>query len=257
MTLHRPICIALSIAMLAACQSSETPTAVDATAAAAPAEPAPAAAAAPADMPVQEPAPDEVDFSVVPDFAWTLPDDAARVLGSANVYLAGKTEQPEDHGLGTLPPSIDMANAATIRFDVIEGLVGCAGEAPAYPADGGQCAATSSDVSASNGYSASKSGNRTMYLVGVFPVAPDAATAVEAYVAPESDGEARIAPLANQVFLIGDGKTADGALQSFVKPDGATTLYLGFADAYGFQGEPSTYSDNQGHLRYSYTLDPK
>ena len=257
MSLHRSLCLAVSIALLAACQPAEPPPAPEASDAQADADAAAATAPAAEGMPVQEPSPDEIDFSLVPDFAWTLGDDAARVLGTASIYLAGKTELPEDHGLGTLPPSIDMAQATTIRFDVVEGLVGCAGDAPAYGPDGGQCAATSTDVSASNGYSASKASNRTMYLVGVFPVAPDAAKEVEAYVAPETDTETRVAPNANQVFLIGDGKTADGSLQTFVKHEGATTLYLGFADAYAFQGEPSTYTDNQGHLRYSYTLDPK
>ncbi len=254
MTLHRPICIALTLAMLAACQRDEQP-AVSETPPEAAAEPV--AEVVPEDVPVQEPSPSE-DYSAVPDFAWTLPDDAARVLGTANIYLAGQTAAPVgEPPRGTLPPAIDLGSAATIQFPVIEGGLSCAAGPPTDGPDGAQCVSESSDIEATNGFSASRSSNRTLYLVGVFPVAPDPEKEVEAGVAPETDTELRITPKANQVFLIGDGKTADGQLQTFVKPEGATTLYLGFADGSGFQGGPYAYEDNYGHLRYTFELDPK
>ena len=253
MSVHRSVCIAVAVGLLAACQRAPEPVAATETAD----QPATSAAVTTDDVPVQEPSPGE-DYSLVPDFAWTLPDDAARVTGTANIYLAGqKVDPPEDSGLGVLPSAIDMSAATTIQFPVIEGGLSCAGGPPADGPDGAQCVSSSSDINPANGFSGSKSSNRTLFLVGVFPVAPNPEVTVESRVEPETDTELRVAPLANQVFLIGDGKTADGQLQTFVKPEGATTLFLGFADGYSFSGDPGAYDDNNGHLRYSYTLDPK
>lgn len=253
MTVYRSMPLIVAMLALSACQSPDAPVATDAGG-----DAAPAADVAAVDVPVQEPAPDATDRDAVPDFAWTLPADAARVPGNANIYLAGQKVDPvDDPGQGVLPSAIDMTTAATIQFPVIEGAVSCAGGVPTDGADGGQCVSASSDISASNGFSGSRSSNRTLFLVGVFPVAPDPAQEVEIAPAPETDTETRLTPKANQVFLIGDGKTADGTLQTFVKPEGATTLFLGFADGFGFSGAPGAYDDNLGHLRYSFTLDPK
>ncbi|MBK6728601.1 MAG: hypothetical protein IPG63_15485 [Xanthomonadales bacterium] len=250
MRLHRTLMLSLSIAALLACdrqEETERPVAV------------PEAAPPAEEMPVQEPAPDEMAAAdPLVHHKWTLSDDAARVDARANIYLAGQAEAPAaDPGQGMLPVAINLATATTIQFPVIEGLLGCAGGEPVDGPDGGQCVSPSTDITAKNGYSGSKSSNRSLFLVGVFPVDPKPEVEVEAGVAPETDSEARIAPKANQVFVIGDGKTADGQLQSFVKPEGATTLYLGFADAGGFYGEPGAYEDNVGYLRYTYSLDPK
>lgn len=254
MRLHRTLILSLSIAALVACQKQDEAAPAEPVAEAAPAEAAPAEV-----MPVQEPAPDEMAAAdPLVNYKWTLSDDAARIDAKANIYLAGQKVDPVDDPYGgVLPSAIDMSNATTIQFPVIEGLLGCAGGEPVDGPDGGQCVSASTDITAKNGYSGSKSSNRSLFLVGVFPVDPKPEVEVEAGVAPETDTETRIAPKANQVFLIGDGKTADGQLQTFVKPEGATTLFLGFADASGFYGEPTAYDDNVGYLRFTHSLDPK
>ncbi len=43
-----------------------------------------------------------------------------------------------------------------------------------------------------------------------------------------------LSPELNQVFFIGDGMTDTGTLQDFVSPNGATTLYLGTMDRFGW-----------------------
>ena len=40
----------------------------------------------------------------------------------------------------------------------------------------------------------------------------------------------------------------DGKARTFRIPAGATRLYLGFADAYQYQGEPGWYDNNGGKL---------
>jgi hypothetical protein len=52
-----------------------------------------------------------------------------------------------------------------------------------------------------------------------------------------------LAPAMGQTFLIGDGKG-----RRFVVPANATRLYVGFADAAGYQGRPGWYANNAGHL---------
>jgi hypothetical protein len=61
---------------------------------------------------------------------------------------------------------------------------------------------------------------------------------------------AELRPQLGQSFFIGDGLTGtgSGAQQRFVTPAGATKLYLGFADAQAFQGNPGAYDDNTGSV---------
>lgn len=260
MTLHRFVLIAVTSIALSACQRAEETVPANA-ATAAPTSTAPvqvAMANANGAMPEQEPLQGEADsIDLLADFAWALPETATSVDARSNIYLAGEKVDPVDTpSLGVVPTAITLGDASGVRFDTIEGQVGCAGALANGP-DGGDCVSMKTDISASNGYSAMRSSNRSMFLVGVFPVAPDSAVEVEAGAAPETDTDERISPKPNQIFLIGDGKTADGKPQTFIKPEGATTLFVGFADAFGFIGAPDAYDDNVGRLRMAFTLDPK
>ncbi len=262
MTLHRLVLIVATSIALGACQRAEEEAAVvpdrGAATSSAPASVQDAMAQSSGAMPEQEQVQGEADnIDPLAGFAWTLPESATTVDARANIYLAGQNVDPIDTpSLGVVPTAITLGDASSIRFDTLEGQVGCAGALSNGP-DGGDCVSTATDISASNGYSAIRSSNRSMFIVGVFPVAPDAGIEVEAGLVPESDSSERVEPKPNQVFLIGDGKTADGKAQTFVKPDGATTLFVGFADAFGFIGAPDAYDDNVGRLRLAFTLDPK
>lgn len=55
-----------------------------------------------------------------------------------------------------------------------------------------------------------------------------------------------VAPKVGQTFLIDDGMTTGGDLQTVRVPDGATRLFLGFAD--GTTAGPGGYSNNTGSL---------
>jgi hypothetical protein len=50
-------------------------------------------------------------------------------------------------------------------------------------------------------------------------------------------------PEIGQTFLIGNGKG-----RSFVVPAEATRHFLGFADAFRYEGCPGWYGNNAGHL---------
>ena len=64
-----------------------------------------------------------------------------------------------------------------------------------------------------------------------------------------------LSPLLSQTFLIGDGlNDTNEAVQQFIVPTGATRLFLGFADAYGYQGSPGQYQDNSGSLGVTFQI---
>jgi hypothetical protein len=65
-----------------------------------------------------------------------------------------------------------------------------------------------------------------------------------------------LSPLLDQVFFIGDGLTGDGtgSVQDFYVPAGATTLYLGIADAPAYDDPPGAYGDNYGSIQASYAV---
>ncbi|HOL63764.1 MAG TPA: PEP-CTERM sorting domain-containing protein [Accumulibacter sp.] len=58
-----------------------------------------------------------------------------------------------------------------------------------------------------------------------------------------------LSPLLGQVFYIGDGITSSNVLQEFTAPAGATRLFLGIPDGFGFVGVPGAYDDNNGSYR--------
>jgi len=55
-----------------------------------------------------------------------------------------------------------------------------------------------------------------------------------------------LAPALGQVFYIGDGVTSGNVFQEFTAPVGATRLFLGIPDGFGFVGDPGAYDDNDG-----------
>ncbi len=67
-----------------------------------------------------------------------------------------------------------------------------------------------------------------------------------------------ITPLLGQTFYIGDGVSQPtGTPQVFNAPAGATKLFLGFEDAFEFQGLPGSYANNAGSLQVSVQAVPE
>jgi hypothetical protein len=58
-----------------------------------------------------------------------------------------------------------------------------------------------------------------------------------------------LTPALGQIFYIGDGVTSGNVFQEFTAPTGATRLYLGIPDGFGFVGLPGAYDDNDGSYR--------
>ncbi len=194
--------------------------------------------------------------------SWTV-----EVSAQANIFGAGQPVPPDpgDGSGGLAPPSIAFPAGPgnVFRFDA-SGATGCCGVdyQPTLPPDGGDgCCGGGTAISGSGGI-AGISGNSQMPLVGVFlgdgtppATAPAPLPAFDHVAAP-----AELSPALGQPFFIGDGRTGNGSgdVQAITAPEGATHLYLGFADAGGFSGAPGAYTDNPGGLtvRVTMTVEP-
>jgi hypothetical protein len=100
------------------------------------------------------------------------------------------------------------------------------------------------DITSYEGISGIVHGRNGMFLVGVFLTD----TAPSDPAPPRLDFTWRdrpglLAPRIAQTFMVGDGKD-----RAYRIPPGATRLYLGFADAYLYEGPPGWYGNNGGKL---------
>jgi hypothetical protein len=180
---------------------------------------------------------------------------------SAQYVLVAPTSNPyllnaAPIGDGTAPtPIMVPAGAISVQFSAF-------GDVSCNPLFGGFFGPDGTTVSAcgeirtnvtsgGGGISGIQSSSGVMFLIGVFlgPTAPVAGTA-PATLNYDGDSlsftELTYAPLLNQAFFIGDG-FAGGKAQTFVIPDGATRLVLGYADGFdgdAFHGPPAAYYDN-------------
>jgi hypothetical protein len=185
------------------------------------------------------------------------------VEGLANIYGSGHAvaPDPDGGGGGILPPSYSFGAGPgqVLTFDSVVGEVWCYWTVPNGP-DGGPFASGTTDILPWGGISGIKDGDHTMFLVGLFNDGTEPADPAPATLDfTGNENFATLAPDLNQVFYIGDGLTGtgSGAVQQFVVPATATTLYLGFADAYDFGNPtdpPGCYNDNGGTLRATFRI---
>ena len=184
------------------------------------------------------------DVEKLPEPPTVAVTETVTVAANANIFGAGSTTppQPGGGGGGSLPPVVNVpARALFVTFSHVTGSVTCGrGCSFSGPAGGTNF---SSDVTAYGSISGVSVSGKEMFLVGVF--LGDALPAT----APPTD-TLTPAPDLGQVFYIGDGVNGiTGEPRTFVIPSGATRLFLGFADANGFQNPPGYYADNKGSLQ--------
>lgn len=176
--------------------------------------------------------------------------DPDNVLTSSELAVLGS-----NGSLGAMPAvealSFGAAAGQTFTFSA-SGLVGCCGTANVGP-DGYLAKGSKiTSLGSISGFVAPAQ----LPLVGVFTEGPPSGPAPASFDYSGGLGQSSFSPLLDQVFFIGDGLTGrgSGSLQTFNVPAGATELWLGFADAYGFIGAPGYYGDNPGCLAVSGTL---
>ena len=180
--------------------------------------------------------------------------DAAVISVSADtiIFAAGQSSVPDlQGGGGSLPAAISLSadGRQLVTFPSITGEVLCCSDLGSNGPDGRTDIGT--NISSLGSISGIRQDNAGLFLTGVF-IGDGAPTGLPP-AQRDFTGETSLAsfrPLLNQVFFIGDGLTGTGSgeIQQFFAPEGATRLFLGFADADAFQGEPAFYADNSGSL---------
>lgn len=177
--------------------------------------------------------------------------DANQVVpGRANIFGAGRDLPPEPGGggAGQLPPVwlLPTGSGRVVTITCAAGRV--------IPRDSDGIANGSAgdaygptDIESHEGVSGIIDAHNGMFLVGVFLTDSSASDP-----APErldfTDNETFdvLAPKIAQTFLVGDGIG-----RRYRVPSDATRLFLGFADAAAYRGEPGYYGNNRGSLEVS------
>jgi len=197
------------------------------------------------------------------------PATSVSVGGVNNIYGAGLRSPPDPGGggAGLLPVKVPIPSGATwMSVTDVSGTVSYTTGASNGP-DG--AVGVSGNISATGDLSGLIDSTSWFYLTGVYLdgpqlVAPIATTTTTLPTTTTTNPTSppatlnftgdhsfsTLSPELDQVFFIGDGLTSTGTgqVQVFRVPTHATDLYLGFVDAYGFQGSPGYYGDNSGGL---------
>ncbi len=188
-----------------------------------------------------------IDPSQIPtDAAYEELQVLATVPGNSNPFLAGQADgvaTKSDTAPAQSPVLASTVSAGDVLYFSVEGSVSNVGAtSPNTPADGGSFYATNSALGIA-GYNLPLNA-----LVGVF-----LSDAVPADTAPDNldygtDGQSfeTLAPQLHQIFYIGDGLTGagTGSRQGFVVPPGATRLYLGTSDGFGWYNNTGEFEVN-------------
>ncbi len=167
-----------------------------------------------------------------------------------NVFGAGLATPPDPggNGGGVLPFQVAVpTGTVNVTFSHVAGNVSFALGVSNGP-DGYR--GLNMNISATGGISGLMDTHRYFYLVGVFLDGGQPTSPPSTLNFTKDHSFQSLAPVLGQVFFVGDGLTGrgKGENQDFAVPGGATTLYLGFADAPDGQGPPGAYQDNTGSL---------
>ena len=179
-----------------------------------------------------------------------------KVDGQANIFSAGRgyTVTAGDGQGGVLPTEVTLTNPASLdrgfMFSGVEGKASWRGGGEtAGSADGETGVVTLQGLDRISGITAPRG------LTGVFlddqpskgiPEFPESLNFGSGNGAIPADFTS-LNPKIGQLFFIGDGKNSNGATQQFYAPNGATKLFLGFADG-SEDGKPGFYGDNTGEI---------
>jgi hypothetical protein len=175
------------------------------------------------------------------------------VPAQANLFGAGRDEPPApgDGGAGVPPPFWRLPDGVrrVVTFPRATGRVTpIEGRSAENGAEGDRIGGT--DVKSYGGISGIVHDRNGMFLAGVFLADdPPSGPAPPRLDFTSRDRFDSLSPRLAQTFLIGNGKR-----RSYHVPDGATRLFLGFADGYYYMGPPGWYGNNRGELTVTVDL---
>jgi hypothetical protein len=178
------------------------------------------------------------------------------VLATDSVYAVGTQAGNASSYGGTAPTGIAITPGTTsITFSASTGKTVTVNGGTLNDADGvgSLSAEDNSGTSLLSGINSPTAG----YIAGVFLAASGPSGTLPTALDFTGSGGTSFNSLSasiDQVFFVGDGLTGDatGTTQTFYVPTGATELYLGLADACGYNGGPGCLQDNSGSFTVNY-----
>jgi hypothetical protein len=196
------------------------------------------------------------------------------VKGSDAIFLAGRTDltiPPASdpwttgthlirHGFPTpeeiqetVPPFIAVAAGDVIKVldPAIGGVNFFLGFGPSFfgPGGNGLGGSSLSSLDGISGYKGPQGPLAGVFLDNSIPSISPAPATLDFSPSGLGIDFVSLSPVLNQVFYIGDGVTSSNVFQAFIAPTGATRLFLGIPDGFGFIGRPGAYDDNDGEYR--------
>jgi hypothetical protein len=191
-----------------------------------------------------------------------------KVNAADNIFGAGQTSAP---GGGNVPTGIITLQPGDqcVRIKKVQGSLPCTSAEGCITLDG---RTNLNDPDGRGGYypAVSNTGSALISgittpgdgsLIGVFLPAGGPAGPVPPalnFTTGKDVAFHHLAPLLDQTFFAGDGKTGDGtgAVQRFIVPSGAASLVFGISDncTGPGPGSPGCYFDNAGSYKVFYTL---
>ena len=192
----------------------------------------------------------------------------ANIFGAGNA--ANPTPNPGGGTGGTAAPEFDLTPGVgrILTFGSVSGIISFTPGASSVPdglsPDGTAPFDLSTGITSYQGISGIGLEKGSGFLTGVFLSNAAPAGPGPASLAFTNNGTAglidvgftSLSPALDQTFFIGDGRTGNGSgtQQQFVVPDGATRLFLGYADGNNYSGAPGQYQDNSGSVLASFQV---
>ncbi len=173
-------------------------------------------------------------------------------------HVPGPT--PEE-AMESLPPFISVAGGDVVKvLDPADGGINFfLGPGPFFGPEGDTSAtSTLTSLDGISGYIGTLGALAGVFLDDSIPSTGPAPATLD-FSTPASRDFLSLSPDLNQVFFIGDGETSGGTAQEFIAPAGATRLFFGIPDGFGFLGAPGAYDDNDGayRIRVGINEDPR
>src|SRR5262245_39871912 len=175
---------------------------------------------------------------------------APNLAWNTGTFLVRHGGPPPEEAQESLPPFIPVAGGDVVR--VLDPAVGGVnffnGLGPPFfgPGGNGLSGSNLTALDGISGYIGPQGPLAGVFLGNSIPSSGPAPATLDFSSGGLGINFLTLSPLLGQVFYIGDGVTSGNVFQTFTAPAGATRLFLGIPDGFGFVGAPGAYDDNDG-----------
>jgi len=181
----------------------------------------------------------------------TVPSPSDPWTGPAGGFLVRHGSATPEEAMETFPSSIPVATGDTVKVadPAVGGINFFNGFGPPFFGPEGNSPTSSlTSLGDLSGYLGTQGALAGVFLDDNNPNGSSPPATLDFSTSASRDFLS-LSPGIGQVFFIGDGQTSGGTLQEFVAPTGATRLFFGIPDGFGFNGPPGAYDDNDGSYR--------